>query len=110
MSPVFSSTMIDIPRHLFGRPKSVISYALARSFLTWIPASVLDEPPAMSSVYVEVMVYPSSEWWIRIQGSALWCCALSHRYFCTTKTQLREIIGFLIPLAKMLVLMKGTEP
>jgi hypothetical protein len=42
--------------------------------------------------------------------SLLWCCALSHRYFCTTKTQLREIIGFLIPLAKMLVLMKGTEP
>ena len=40
----------------------------------------------------------------------LWCCVLSHRYFCTTKTQLREIIGFLIPLAKMLVLMKGTEP
>jgi hypothetical protein len=35
----------------------------------------------------------------------LWCSALSHRYFCTIKTQPRKFSQFLIPLAKMLVFM-----
>jgi hypothetical protein len=39
----------------------------------------------------------------------LWCSALSHHYFCTAETLPVKKARYLIPLANMLLLMRGTK-
>ena len=40
----------------------------------------------------------------------LWCSALSHRYFCITKTEPGKMVQFLIPLAKMHAFTRRRNP
>jgi hypothetical protein len=39
----------------------------------------------------------------------VWCNAASGHYFCTNKIPPRKKAGLLIPLAKMIVFMRGTK-